>query len=180
MFDAEDLITIGKIEKPFGVKGDVRVRSLSDVPGRFEGLRQATLVAPSGRRLAAAVVRVREDRSSHGRYVVGFDAFSTPEEAATFRGGLIQIPRSQTPPLPAGQYYEFQLIGLTVKNESGRRLGTLNEVLETGGNHTFVIRDGGRELLIPAAREVVRSVDAEGRTMTVRLPEGLLDGHDAL
>lgn len=180
MSDAEDLITIGTIEKPFGVKGDVRVRSLSDVPGRFEGLRQATLVALSGRRLVAAVTRVREDRGSHGRYVVGFDAFSTPEEAATFRGGLIQIPRNQTPPLPVGRYYEFQLIGLTVEEETGRRLGTLEEILETDGNHVFVVRGGGREVLIPATHEVIRAVDTEGRTMTVRLLDGLLDDHDAL
>lgn len=177
MPDTAELIAIGRIEKPFGVKGEVRVRSLSDVPGRFEGLKQATLVAPSGQVVVSAVNRVRGDR---GSYVLGFDAFSTPEEAAAFRGGFIKIPRDQAPPLPAGQFYEFQLIGLTVADETGRPLGTLEEILDTGSNHVFVVRREGRESLIPATREVVASVDMEGRTMTVRLIEGLLDDHAAL
>ena len=100
MTETAELVAIGKIEKPFGVKGEVRVRSLSDVPGRFEGLTQVTLVAPSGRALVAGVTRVRADGNS---YVLGFDAFTTPEEAAVFRGWLIKIPRDLSPPLPAGQ-----------------------------------------------------------------------------
>lgn len=181
MADTAEMITIGMIVKPFGIRGEVRVRSLSDVPGRFVGLKAVTLVAPSGRAVVTAVNRMREDR---GSYVLGFDAFSSPEAAAAFRGGLIKIPRSETPPLPAGQYYEFELVGMTVVDEAGRALGTLEEVLETGNNHVFVIRREGRELLIPSTRQVVASVDVPSRTMTVRLIKGMLDdenrGPDAL
>jgi len=166
-----DLVAIGKIVKPFGVRGDVRVLSLSDVPGRFRGLTHVTLVAPSGRTVAARVIRLREER---GGFVIGFDVFSTPEEAAAFRGGLVKIPRDQTPPLPDGQYYEFDLVGLTVRDESGEVLGTLEEIVDTGGQHVFAVRREGRELLIPATRSVVASVDVSGRTMTVRGIEELL------
>ena len=162
--DAE-LIAIGQIVKPFGIRGEVRVRSLSDVPGRFEGLKQATLVGPGGRTVTTAVSRVRPDR---GMYVVGFEAFSTTEEAAAFSGGLIKIPRDQTPPLPPGQYYEFDLVGMTVVDEAGGKLGTLEEVLDAGANHVFVVRQDGQERLIPATREVVASVDVERHTLTVR------------
>jgi 16S rRNA processing protein RimM len=171
MADTTELVAIGQIVKPFGLKGDVRVRSLSDVPGRFEGLKQVTLVAPTGRTLATVVNRVREDGAG---YVIGFEAFSTPEDAAVFRGGLIQIPRDESPPLPAGQYYEFDLVGMTVADESGRELGTLEEILETGAHHVFIVRQGERERLIPARRDVIASVDVEHRSMTVRI-EGLLD-----
>ncbi|MGH7428392.1 MAG: ribosome maturation factor RimM [Candidatus Methylomirabilaceae bacterium] len=158
------------IEKPFGVKGEVRVRSLSDVPGRFEGLKDVTLVAPSGRSLVTVVNRVREHS---GSYLLGFDAFSTPEEAAEFRGAFVKISRGAAPPLPAGQYYEFELVGMTVVTETGRLLGTLEEVLETGSNHVFVVRREGREILIPGLRQVVTSVDLQRRTMTVRLIPGM-------
>ncbi len=177
MADSAELIAIGKIEKLFGVRGEVRVRSLSDVPGRFEGLTQVTLVAPSGRALVTGVTRVRANGNS---YVLGFDAFTTPEEAAVFRGGLIKIPRDQAPTLPAGQYYEFDLIGMAVMDEAGHVLGTLEEILETPSNHVFVIRRPGREILIPAIKDAVASVDVKNRTMTIRSVEGWVQDDDSL
>ncbi|MBI3603421.1 MAG: 16S rRNA processing protein RimM [Nitrospirae bacterium] len=170
--EQSELIAIGRIVKPFGIKGAVRVLSLSSVPGRFRGLTKVTLVAPSGRSVTTTVTQVREDRDS---YVVAFEALTNPDEAVAFRGGLIKIPREQAPPLPEGQYYEFDLIGMTVADETGRRLGTLEEILETSSNHVFVVRGEGREVLIPATRGVVASVDVAARAMTVRLVEGLLD-----
>lgn len=177
MADTVELVAIGRIVKTFGVKGEVRVQSLSDVPGRFRGLREVTLEAPSGRALVTTVNRVREDRAS---YILGFEAFSSPEEAAEFRGGLIKIPLEQVPRLPEGQFYEFQLIGMTVVDESGRRLGTVGEILETGSNPVFVVRHEGREVLIPGTRHIVASVDVDGRMLTIRRVEGLLDEYDAL
>lgn len=170
--DVTDWVAVGKIVKPFGVRGDVRVLSLSDVPGRIQGLKRVMLVAPSGRTVSASVIRLREER---GGFVIGFDAFSTPEEAAVFRGGLIQIARDQAPPLPEGQYYECDLIGMTVRDEAGLVLGTLEEIVATGGHPVFAVRREGKELLIPATRSVVASVDVTGRTMTVRGIEELLD-----
>lgn len=172
MADTTELIAIGQIVKPFGLKGEVRVRSLSDVPGRFESLKQVTLVTSTGRTVETVVNRMREEQ---GGYIVGFEAFSTPEEAAAFRGSLIKIPRDLTPPLPPGQYYEFDLLGMTVTDEAGLVLGTLEDILDTGGNHVFVVRQDGRERLIPATRDVVASVDVERRTMTVRRLERWLD-----
>ncbi len=173
MADAEELIAVGQIVKPFGIKGEVRVRSLSDVPGRLTGLKAATLVNPSGREVATTVSRVREENS--GFYIMGFEAFSTPEEAAAFRGGLIKVPREQSPALPEGQYYECDLIGLTVVEKNGAAVGTLEEILETGSNHVFVVRRGTRELLIPATKEAIVSVDVGAGVMTVRRMEGLWD-----
>jgi 16S rRNA processing protein RimM len=173
-----DLVAVGQIVKPFGVRGEVRVRPLSDVPGRFEALKQVTLVAPSGQSVATVVNRVREDR---GWYVLGLEAFSTPEEAARFRGGFVKIPRDQAPPLPDGQYYEFDLVGMTVSDEADRTLGILEEVLETGSNPVFVVKRAGRELLIPGTRAVVASVDVRNKTMRVRAQaiEGLLEEEGA-
>ncbi len=175
MAEAPELVAIGKIEKPFGIRGELRVRSLSDVPGRFEALERVTLVAPSGRALDTMVNRVREHGDS---YVLAFEALTTPEDAAEFRGGLIKIPRDQTPPLPAGQYYECDLVGMQVRSEQGQQLGILEQVLETGSNHVFVVRAGKRELLLPATRQVVAAVDVQGRSMTVRLVKGMLDDWD--
>ncbi len=165
MADQVELVAIGVIEKAFGVRGELRVRSLSDVPGRFEGLTRVTLEAPSG---TVKDATIRSVRAMNGSYVLGMDVCSTPEAAAMFRGWAVKIPQGSAPPLPQGQYYEYELIGLSVCDEAGHALGTLVEILETPGNHVFVVRGEGGEVLIPAAKDVVAAVDLSRKTMTVR------------
>ena len=171
MANAPDHVAIGRIVKPFGVKGEVRVQSLTDVSDRFERLTRVTLVAPSGQTISAAVTGVRGGPDS---YIVGLDAFSTPEEASVYRGAFVQIPQEESPALPEGWYYEYELAGMSVTDESGRELGVLEEVLETPGNHVFVVRRDGKEILIPATKEMVIAVDVKQRSMVVRVSEELL------
>ena len=170
--DQAELVTIGRIERSFGVRGEARVRSLSDVPGRFDHLDEVTLVAPNGKSL---VNRVTHVRSGGPTLIVGFGAFTTPEQVAEFRGGLVQVPRGDSPALPTDQYYQCDLIGMVVQDESGTVLGKLEEVLAISDNQAFLVRQDGKELLIPAAKQIVVAVDVVGRVMTVRLPEGFGD-----
>ena len=168
----DDLVAIGRIVKTFGVRGEVKVLSLTDVPGRFETLTQVLLEAPSGETLPAAVTSRREDRDG---FVLGFDALSTPEAAAVFRGGYVKIRRMQSPSLPEGQFFEYDLLGMTVRDEGGEDLGRVEDIMDTAATHVFVVRKDGRERLIPATRKAVAAVDVPGRTMTVRRGESWLD-----
>jgi 16S rRNA processing protein RimM len=170
--DQAELVTIGRIERAFGVRGEARVRSLSDVPGRFEALREVTIVASSGKSL---VTRVTHVRSGGPTLIMGFEAFTAPEQIAEFRGGLLQVPRGDSPALPTGQYYQCDLIGMVVRDEGGTVLGQLEEVLTLSDNQAFLVRQDGKELLIPAAKQLVLSVDVAKRVMKVRLPEGFGD-----
>lgn len=168
MADPVELVAIGVIEKSFGVRGELRVRSLSDVPGRFEGLARVMLEAPSG---TVREATIRSVRAMNGSYVLGMDVCSTPEEAAMFRGWTLKIPQGSAPPLPQGQYYEYELIGLAVQDETGRLVGTVEDILKTPGHHVFVVRGEDGEVLIPAAKDVVASVDVPGKRMTIRWTE---------
>jgi len=168
--DPLDRVTVGLIERSFGVRGEVKVRSLSDVPGRLEGLRRVSLVAKNGTTWETDVTHVR--RAGAG-YIVGLAGLTTPEEAALWRGGLIQTARGAVPGLPDGQYYECDLIGLTVYRETGQLIGVLEEIFEFSGNHVFAVRQGTKEVLIPAAKELITAVDVGARRMTVRLIDGL-------
>jgi 16S rRNA processing protein RimM len=165
-----ELVAVGRIERPFGVKGEVKVRSLSDVPGRLEALTDVSLVARDGKRIETQVTSVRR---AGDRFLVGLAGVTTPEEAGQWRGGYIEVPRGTAPALPAGQYYECDLIGLTVQDERGRSVGTLEQVWELPRSHVFAVRGTRGEVLIPAAKDLIVSVDLEGRIMTVRMIEGL-------
>jgi 16S rRNA processing protein RimM len=107
-------------------------------------------------------------------YIVEFEGVSTPEEAGTLRGGLLQVPRALPSTSQADAWYHCDLIGMTVVDESGHDLGHLETIWELPGHPVFVVKQHKRELLIPAVKEFVRVVDVAQRRMTVRTIEGLV------
>lgn len=165
-----ETVTVGQIERAFGVKGEVKVRSLTDVPGRLEALTNVTLAGKHGGIMETTVTHVRRAGPS---FIVGLAGLTNPEDAGLWRGALLQVPRGTVPLLPDGQYYECDLVGLAVQTDQGKPLGVLEQIWESPGNHIFVVRQGSKEILIPAAKELVAGVDLEQRVMTVRLIEGL-------
>ena len=170
MVTQTDTVTVGQIERAFGVKGEVKVRSLTDVPGRLEALTHVTLAGKHGDTMETTVMHVRR---AGGSFIIGLAGLTNPEDAALWRGALLQAARGTLPSLPPGQYYECDLVGLAVQTDQGRALGVLEQIWESPGNHIFVVRQGAKEILIPAAREVVAGVDLEQRIMTVHMIEGL-------
>jgi 16S rRNA processing protein RimM len=170
MVEQVETVTVGQIERPFGVKGEVKVRSLTDVPGRWEALTAVCIVGKHGQTLATAVTHVR--RAGNG-LIVGLAGLTNPEDAGLWRGGLIQAPRTDAPALPEGVYYECDLVGLAVQNERGESIGVLEDILELPGNPLFAVRQGTKEILIPAAKDLIIAVDLPRGRMTVRMIQGL-------
>ena len=173
----EYLVTIGRIERPFGVRGEFKVRSLSDVPGRLDHLKQVQILEQTGQLVDRTVTRVRHAGST---YIMGFAGVTTPEEAGMLRGGLIQVPRTSAAALSADVYLECDLIGMTVENERGEEVGVIETILEIPDNRVFVVRRGTEEVLIPAAKSFVTSVDLARRRMMVRGIEDLAEGCHAV
>jgi 16S rRNA processing protein RimM len=100
---------------------------------------------------------------------------STPEEAGMLRGALLQVPRGIPSASEHDRWYECDLIGMTVADEAGHELGCLETIWDLPAHKVFVVRQAGREVLIPAVREFVRSVDVVHGRMTVRAIEGLVE-----
>ncbi|HEU4683914.1 MAG TPA: ribosome maturation factor RimM [Nitrospira sp.] len=173
----EDRVTIGKIERPFGVKGEVKVRSLSDVPGRFDHLKAVRVLEATGQASEKVVQQVRR---AGANYIVQFAGVTTPEEAGLLRGGFIQIPRQDDLPRTSDVLYECDLIGMVVVDEDGADLGTVESIWDLPGHHVLVVRREGREVLVPAVKEFVRSVDVGARRIVVRIIDGLVEDRDAL
>ncbi|HEY7531772.1 MAG TPA: ribosome maturation factor RimM, partial [Nitrospiraceae bacterium] len=163
---SDERVTIGRIERPFGIKGEVKVRSLSDVPGRFEHLGQVSVVIPDGRMIEMTVTHARRAGAT---FIMGLEGITSPEEAGAFRGGLIQIPRAVIPSSAEHTYYECDLIGMNVESETGQEIGVIDSIWDMPGNHhVLVIRKGSQEVLIPAARDLIAKVDVDRRRLTVR------------
>jgi 16S rRNA processing protein RimM len=172
-----DFVTIGKIERHFGVRGEFKVRSLTDVPGRLEHLNQVQVLEPTGQIVDRIVTHVRRAGLT---YIMGLAGVTTPEEAGMLRGGLIQVPRAPASALSPDVYFECDLIGMTVENERGDEVGVLETILEIPDNRVFVVRKGTEEVLIPAAKSFVTSVDLQRRRMMVRGIDDLVQDRHAL
>jgi len=166
------LITIGRVVKPHGVKGEVKIEPLTDHPGRFEKLQRVFLVSPTGKQKECAVRSVRYLADAPLLLLAGYDA---PEQARELNGWLVQLPEEEALPLPEGQYYWFELIGMEVESEAGERLGKIVDIFETGSNDVYVMKAGKREIYLPATKEVIKQVDRKSRRMVIHVLDGLLD-----
>lgn len=163
-------ILVGVIVAPFGLTGEVKVEVASTNPARFAP-RSIVYLGDGERRLIVSSARPHK-----GRLLVKFHGVDTMNDAEALRNGRLSIRAAQLAPLPEGEYYHFQLIGLTVSTVEGDVLGSLTEVLETGANDVYVVRNSsGREYLIPALRSVLREVSIEESRMVVEPLPGLFE-----
>jgi 16S rRNA processing protein RimM len=116
-----------------------------------------------------------EKAGRHKQFILlKFQGINDSSAAERLRGSFIVVPREEVVPLPPGRFYIFDVIGLKVWTEEGVCLGELTDVFQTGANDVYSIKaPDGKELLIPALKEVVKLVDPPGGRMVVKLPEGL-------
>ncbi|MEW6725700.1 MAG: ribosome maturation factor RimM [Bacillota bacterium] len=167
-----ELIAIGKVVNTQGHRGAVRVLLLTDFPERFLELDSVILV--QGERQTVMHV---EQASLHKAFaVLKFREIEDMNGAEAVKGAVLKLPREKLVPLPDGRYYIFDIVGLDVFTVDGNLLGKVKDVLQTGANDIYVVAGtDGKEVLIPALKQVVREIDLEGRRMQVDPPEGLLD-----
>jgi len=166
------LISIGKAAKPFGVKGEMKIEPMTDFPERFKDLGRVYLVSPEGKEI---VCKVKSVRYAGDTPLLIFDGYDSPEKAKALNGWLIKVPREEAVPLPEGQYYWYELIGMEVLSEGGEKLGTIVDIFETGSNDVYVMKRGRQEVYLPATKEVVRQIDRKAKQMVIHLMDGLLE-----
>ena len=164
----EDLIILGEVTRVHGVRGAVRVLPLTDFPEHLLALDHVFLVSSATVRRVAVQQAMRS-----GRFVVmKFTGIDAPKDAEALRGATIQIPAADALPLPPGQFYTFQVVGLTVRTPEGRDIGRVVEVLRTGSNDVYVVRaPAGEEILLPAVDTVVQRIDVAAGELVARPPE---------
>ncbi|MDD3652829.1 MAG: ribosome maturation factor RimM [Desulfotomaculaceae bacterium] len=167
----EEYIQIGKILKTQGNHGAVRVLPLTDFPERFQQMDQAHILVNGELRELTI-----EKSYPHKKFIIiKFKEIQNMNAAEELKGGLLVVTREELAPLTEGSFYIFDLIGIGVYDCTGKFLGKITDVLQTGSNDVYLVETGSKPILIPALKKVVKETDLAGRRMVVELPEGLLD-----
>jgi len=162
-----EFLAVGTLLRAHGVKGDIVMSVLTDFPER---LRPGKMVYVGEDRQAFQITNARP----HGKtLIIKFKGIDDREQAIFYRSQVVYVRTENVPRLPSGEYYFHQLLGLSVINEQGVVLGTLDSILETRANDVYIIKTSdGTELLLPAVEgEVILGVDLDRREMRVRPPE---------
>ena len=162
-----DLIEIGKIVKPSGLKGRLKVLSYCE---SAEVLETLTGVSVGDNVDQASTFSVKKVAIKHGSFFLDLEGVETLESASQLVGHSVFMPPED---LSDGEYYWKDIIGLDIVTEEGRKLGRLTTIMPTGSNDVYVCNNGEREILIPAFDDVVKKIDIEKGVMVVMLPEGL-------
>jgi len=161
-----EFIIIGQVVAPRGIKGKLKVEVVTDFPQRFAPRSQIYINREP--------MTIASTEWHKGKAIIKLDTIDSIEEAEKLRGQAIEIHHSQLQPLPEGQYYHFQLIGLEVWTTQEELLGNITEILTAESNDNYVVRGAKGEILIPAIEDVVKSVDLDKGRITIEAIEGLL------
>ena len=161
-----EYIVIGRILAPWGIKGKLKVEVATDFPQRF--------VPTSTVYIDYQPVIIESTEWHKGKAIVKLNTVNDIDDAQKLRGKSIEIHHSQVSPLPDGQYYHFQLIGLEVWTTQGELLGNVTEILTAESNDNYVVSGARGEVLIPAIDDVVKSIDLDKGRVTIEVIDGLL------
>lgn len=162
-------LVIGRITKPHGVRGEVRVAPITDLPERFTWL-DSVYVGES----APVKMPVEGARVHNSKVLLKLEGYDDRNAADTLRGALLQVPEDEGLPLEEGEYYLYQLEGLDVFSDSDEHLGSIVDILETKANNVFVVHGDRGEILLPDIEEVITTIDFDAGRMVVNLLPGLL------
>ena len=165
-----EYLLIGQVLRPQGIRGQVKVRPDTDDPGRFEEL-EFVYLKKNNEYVRASVedVSVRDD----GVYL-RLDGAKDRDEAEKQRGLMLYVDRAHAVQLSEDETFICDLIGCQAVDTKGNELGKVTDVLQPGGNDVYVIKTPKVEMLLPALKHVIPTVDVKNGVIVVdesRLPE---------
>ena len=178
--EGAELLVVGRIGKPQGIRGEVTVEVRTDSPDERFADGALLLTEPPER----GPLRVASRRDQNGRLVVAFEQVPDRNAAEALRDTLLLVDAATLPPTDdPDEFHDVQLVGLAAELRDGRPLGEVTEVLHLPHGDVLVVRrPDGPELLVPFVAAIVPVVDLAGRRLEVDPPEGLVelaDGADA-
>jgi len=168
--EEDRFLLIGEVVGVHGIRGAVKVRSYAESVSVFNAGCQI-LLGPS--ETGQELFTIEWSKPHKNVFLIGFEGMENREQARALVGRGILIEKTLLPELDKGEFYWFDLIGLSVFTVDGKFIGIVDAILRTGSNDVYVVKDQQREILIPALESVVEKIDLKMKLIRVNLPEGL-------
>lgn len=169
----ENLLRVGVIANTHGLKGEVKVFPTTDDPKRFKMLKEVIL--DTGKeKLNLTVQSVRFFKNL---VIIKFKEYNNINDIEKYKGKDLLVTRENAVPLEEGEYFIADLLNLDVYDDTGVRLGFLDDILQTGANDVYIVKneETKKEILLPAIDECILDINTKEGKITVHLMEGLVD-----
>ncbi len=167
-------VSVGKFTKTHGLKGELKFHLFWDDPEIITEIKKGLL-----KNLCEleSKIQIEQIRTQGKKWIVKIEGCDSIDDAKTFVGHTLKISNIYFPPLPEGEFYWFEIEGLKVFDESGRYHGIITEIIATGSNDVYVVKNEDKELLLPMIDSVVKTIDLEKKVLIFHVIEGLLEDH---
>lgn len=165
-------VPVGKIPRTHGLKGEFKFHPFVTESEILQNLDRLKLQGNQGQETEQEFVSLR---GNPGKLIIKFKDIDTIDDAEAYTGQTVLVRDTDFKKLPDGEYYRYQVIGLNVFDENGRHYGQVEDVIETGSNDVYVVRDGEKEILIPMIDWVVKTIDIKEKKLIFDNVEGLIE-----
>lgn len=167
---------VGRVVKPHGIKGRVKVDYYGETPAHF--LYEKIFIRDhSGRPEPFEVLEVTPQPP---RLILKLKGIERIEETERLIGKEILVQREDFPDLEKGTYYWFEILGMEVETDRGKKIGTVKEIFPTGAHDVYIVQGKKREIFLPAIEQVIQSIDRQKRVIRVQKMEGLWKEEDEI
>ena len=166
-----DYYAIGVITGARGIRGEIKVKPLTDHPERFNNLKSIMLYKND----IFSNFEIKRLRFFRNLILIFFSGIDTRDDAEKLTGAELVVERNELFELEPDEYYWFDLIDMSVITTSGKYIGKISRILEGAANDVYVVMNGQKEYLIPAVKQYIEEVDLEQKRMIIEPIPGLLD-----
>lgn len=167
----EEFIIIGKIVSTKGNKGEVKVIPLTDSIDRFKKLTDVFISKGKNKRL----LKINKLEIKKNTVILEIADIDNIEKAKMIVGSFLEVKRSNAVKLPKDTYFIFDIVGLEVYTNENELLGKVDNIISTGSNDVYVVKNKNKqEILIPAIREVIKDIDLVKKRITINVVDGLI------
>ncbi len=167
-------LLLGRILRPHGIRGELRMEVLTAYPENIVPGREVFVGPDQDKPATATAYTIERARVHQGIIILQFEELADRNEAELLRNLYVMVTLDDAVPLEPGEVYIYQLIGLDVYTDEDEHLGKITDIIETGANDVFVVRGPRGEVLLPDIDECILDVDLDAGSMTVHILAGLL------
>lgn len=167
----KERLEVGQIVNTFGIKGFVKIYPYVNDITRFDNLKKVHIK----QKKQETELEIEEVKYQKNMVLVKFKGIDTVENAENLRNAYVEIERADAIPLEEGEYFIADLLGLDVYQDTGEKLGILEDIYNTGSKDIYVVKNElGKQFLLPYIDDVIKNIDIENGKITVHLIEGLI------